>query len=165
MEIGIRLAKSKAKSLDEARPKMKIRRQQNCEEQNSKDWTLYKTIKEHLTNRTCPKSLVKTTQTKVNQIIEKLHWGKHIDDMTKKWLSQTSSPPRFLFSTRLQKRRPIISGYDYPTEKISSFVDTLLQPIAQKQQSYTKGTTDFINFIEKKNKDRQRHNFSSNGCF
>jgi len=45
--------------------------------------------------------------------------------------------------------RPIISGCDGPTERISSFVDTLLQPIAQKQQSYMKDTTDFINFIEK----------------
>ena len=40
---------------------------------------------------------------------------------------------------------------DGPTERISSFVDTLLEPIAQKQQSYTKDTikTDFIHFIEK----------------
>ena len=30
-----------------------------------------------------------------------------------------------------------------------SFEDTLLQPIAQKQISFVKGTTDFINFIEK----------------
>ena len=62
----------------------------------------------------------------------------------------------FLFSTvtltKIHKPvpvgRPIISGCDGPTEKISSFVDTLLQPIAQKQQSYIKDTTDFISFIE-----------------
>ena len=96
-----------------------------------------------------------TTQTKVNQIIDKLHRGKHIDDMTKKWLAQTSSPPRipvFYTLTKIHKPdpvgRPIISGCDGPTEKISSFVDTLLQPIAQKQQSYIKNTTDFISFIE-----------------
>ena len=100
--------------------------------------------------------MVKTTQTKVNQIIEKLHRGKHIDDMTKKWLSQTFIPPRipvFYTFTKSHKpitvRRTIISGCDCLTEKISSFVDTLLQPIAQKQQSYIKDTTDFINFIEK----------------
>ena len=100
--------------------------------------------------------MVKTTQTKVNQIIEKLHRGKHIDDMTKKWLSQTFSPPRipvFYTLTKIHKpipvRRPIISGCDRLTEKISSFLDTLLQPIAQKQQSYIKDTTDFIHFIEK----------------
>ena len=37
---------------------------------------------------------------------------------------------------------------DGPTEKLS-FVDKLLQPIAQQQKSYLKDTTDFINFIEK----------------
>ncbi|XP_067017845.1 uncharacterized protein [Acropora muricata] len=88
-------------------------------------------------------------QTKVNQIIDKLHRGKHIDDM-----AQISSPPIipvFYTLTKIHKPdpvgRPIISGCDGPTEKISSFVDTLLQPIAQKQQSYIKDTTDFISFI------------------
>ena len=100
--------------------------------------------------------MVSTTQTKANQIIDNLYWGKHIDGMAKKWLSQTSSPPRIpVFSTltKIHKPipvgRPIISGCDGPTEKISSFVDTLLQPIAQKQQSYIPDTTGFINFIEK----------------
>ena len=45
--------------------------------------------------------------------------------------------------------RPIISGCEGPTERISSFVDSLLQPIAKSQKSYLKDTTDFINFIEK----------------
>ena len=88
-------------------------------------------------------------QTKVNQIIDKLHRGKHIDDM-----AQISSPPIipvFYTLTKIHKPdpvgRPIISGCDGPTEKISSFVDTLLQPIAKKQQSYIKDTTDFISFI------------------
>ena len=45
--------------------------------------------------------------------------------------------------------RPIISGCDGPTERISAFVDHLIQPIAQKQPSYLKDTTDFLNFIEK----------------
>ena len=31
---------------------------------------------------------------------------------------------------------------------ISAFVDQLIQPIAQKQHSYLKDTTDFLNFIE-----------------
>ena len=44
--------------------------------------------------------------------------------------------------------RPIISGCDGPTERLSSFVDRLIQPIAQKQDSYLKDMTDSINFIE-----------------
>ena len=43
----------------------------------------------------------------------------------------------------------IISGCDGPTERLSSFVDELLQPIAQQQKSYLKDTTHFINFLEK----------------
>ena len=45
--------------------------------------------------------------------------------------------------------RPIISSCDGPTERISSLVDTLLQPISKSQASYLKDTTDFIKFIEK----------------
>ena len=45
--------------------------------------------------------------------------------------------------------RPIISGCDGPTERLSAFVDELLQPIAKEQESYLKDSTDFINFIER----------------
>ena len=48
--------------------------------------------------------------------------------------------------------RPITSGCDSPTERISSFVDHLLQPIAKRQASYLKDTTDFLNFIGEKTK-------------
>ena len=42
--------------------------------------------------------------------------------------------------------RPIISGCDGPTERLSAFVDKLLQPIAKEQESYLKDSTDVINF-------------------
>ena len=74
--------------------------------------------------------------------------------MTKKWLSQTPSPPRvpvFYTLIRIHKPvltgRPITSGCDGPTERISSFLDHVLQP---SQKSYLKDTTQFINFIEKR---------------
>ena len=76
--------------------------------------------------------------------------------MTKNWFSRTQDPPRILIFytlTKIQKPnpvgRPIISGCEGPTERLSFFVDKLLQPIAQKQKSYLKDTTDFVNFIEK----------------
>ena len=82
--------------------------------------------------------------------------GDHIDDMNKNWLSLTPNPlriPVFYTLTKIHKpnpvRRPIISGCEGPTERISSFVDHLLQPIAKIQKSYLKDTTDFLNFIEK----------------
>ena len=99
--------------------------------------------------------MVKETHSKVLRLITDLHRENHIDDMTRKWLSQTPNPPRipeFYTLTKIHKPtitgRPIISGCDGPTERISSFVDTLLQPISKIQKSYLKDTTDFINFIE-----------------
>ena len=78
--------------------------------------------------------------------------------MTLKWLSQTPNPPRipvFYTLTKIHKPtpvgRPIVAGNDGPTERISSFVDSLLQPIAKSQKSYLKDTTDFVNFIKRRN--------------
>jgi len=78
-----------------------------------------------------------------------------IDEMTVKWLSQTPNPPKipeFYTLTKIHKPtvvgRPIISGCDGPTERISCFVNRLIHPIAQQQQSYMKDSKDFINFIE-----------------
>ena len=75
--------------------------------------------------------------------------------MTKKWLCQTPNPPRipkFYTLTKIHKPspvgRPIVSGCGGTKKKLSSFVDKLLQPIAQQQKSYLKDTTDFVNFIE-----------------
>ena len=99
--------------------------------------------------------MVETTTRKVTQLIKSLLKEGHIDDMTAKWLSLTPNPPRipsFYTFTKIHKPtpvgRPIISGCDGPTERISAFVDRLIQPIAQKQDSYLKDTTDFLNFIE-----------------
>ena len=41
-----------------------------------------------------------------------------------------------------------MSGSNGPTERNSAFFDRLLQPIAQRQVSYLKDSTDFINFME-----------------
>ena len=106
--------------------------------------------------RPLEKPMVETTAKKVNQLIKSLLQGNHIDEMTAKWLSLAPNPPRipvFYTLTKIHKPtpvgRPIISGCDGPTERLSSFVDRLIQPIAQKQDSYLNDTTDFINFIEK----------------
>ena len=100
--------------------------------------------------------MVSETYRRVTQLIKSLYHGKHIDAMTEKWLSLTQNPPRipvFYTLTKIHKPnlvgRPIISGCEGPTERISSFLDYLLQPIAKAQQSYLKDTTDLINFIER----------------
>ena len=99
--------------------------------------------------------VVSETATKVITIINALFTNGHIDQMTHKWLSLGQNPPRipeFYTLTKIHKTipvgRPIVSGSGGPTERISSFVDSRLQPIAQKQESYIKDTTRFINFIE-----------------
>jgi len=105
--------------------------------------------------RPLAKPMVAETYSKVVNLVKELHQGHYIDEMTKKWLSQTANPPRipqFYTLTKIHKAnpvgRPIISGCEGPTERISSFVDSLLQPIAKLQNSYLKDTTDFINFLE-----------------
>ena len=98
--------------------------------------------------------MVETTTKRAQQLIKTLLSEGHIDKTTAKWLS--SDPPRipaFYTLTKIHKPtpvgRPIISGCSGPTERISAFVDHLIQPIAQLQASYLKDTTDFINFIER----------------
>ena len=61
--------------------------------------------------------------------------------LTKKSLSQTPNQPRipvFYTLTKIHKKnpvgRPIISGCDGPTERISSFIDNILQPIAKRSE-------------------------------
>ena len=74
--------------------------------------------------------------------------------MTVKWLSQTPNPPRipvFYTLTKIHKPtpvgRPIVAGNDGPTERISSFVDGLLQPIATDKYQRTKVSSNTTNTI------------------
>ena len=99
--------------------------------------------------------IVQDIARKVKELINKLYRSGYIDLMTHKWLTIGLKQPRipeFYTLTKIHKKtlvgRPIVSGRSGPTERISSFVDSLLQPVAIKQVSYIKDTTDFINFIE-----------------
>ena len=104
------------------------------------------------------KPMVRDTFQRVEHLINSLRQAGYIDEMTAKWFNQTPDPPRiqmFYTLTKIHKPtlvgRPIISGCDDPTERLSSFpsgVDKVLQPIAQIQESYLKDTTHFIMFIE-----------------
>ena len=79
--------------------------------------------------------MVVETSERVKKLIDKHYKEKHIDEMTRRWLSLMPNPPRiqqFYTLTKIHKPtpvgRPIISGCEGPTERISSFVDSLLQP-------------------------------------
>ena len=103
--------------------------------------------------------MVEATSQKVKQIIKELYQGNYIDEMTVEWLSQTPNPtrvPLFYTLTKIHKPahvgRPILAGNDGPTERLSAFVDSILQSIAKtakSQKSHLKDTTDFVNFIER----------------
>ena len=105
-----------------------------------------------------PIAIVSQTAAKVNTIVNTLFANGHIDKlykMTYKLFNSGQNPPRipeFNTRTKIHKPtpvgRPIISGSGGSTERISNFVDSVLQPIAKKQESYIKDTTHFINFIE-----------------
>ena len=89
--------------------------------------------------------MVEETSFRFKLLIRELRQHNHIDNMTNQSLCQTPNQPRILVFYTLTKihkptpvGRPIISGYDGPTD----------EPIAQKQKSYLKDTTNFINFIE-----------------
>ena len=57
---------------------------------------------------------------------------------------------RFYLLPKIHKRlhdipgRPVISNSSYYTEKISSFIEYHLKPLAQKVKSYIKDTNDFL---------------------
>ena len=89
--------------------------------------------------------IVSSTAAKVGNIVKTLFDNGHIDNMTYKWLSSGQNPPRipeFYTLTKIHKNtpvgRPIVSGSSGPTERISSFVDSLLQPIAQNKSHISK---------------------------
>ena len=99
--------------------------------------------------------MVRDTFQPVKHLINSLCQAGCIDEMTAKWFNQTPDPPRILVFYTLPKihkqtllKRPIISGCDGSTERLSSLVEKLLQPIAQIQESYLEDTTHFIRFIE-----------------
>ena len=86
--------------------------------------------------RPLEKQMAVVTAEKIKQLTTSMLTEGHIDVMTVKWLSQTPNPPRipeFYTLTKIHKPtlvgRPIISGCDGPTERISCFVDRLIQPI------------------------------------
>ena len=93
-------------------------------------------------------SMAQETSQKVQEIINNLHEGGHIDTMTKKWLSQTPCLPRiplFLHINQVSQTNSNWKTYKFglrrcPTERISSFLDHILRPIAKAQKSYLNGS-------------------------
>ena len=88
----------------------------------------------------------------VNALATELHGSDYINEFEKDTLYEGERTSLFYGLPKIHKifkifpaLRPICSGSDSQTVRLSEYVDTFLKPIAQKTQSYVRDTTDFIN--------------------
>ena len=87
---------------------------------------------------------------KINVRINKLRDDGYISDSTLQYLliNSDARAGRFYLLPKIHKTncpgRPVISGCNTPTEKISAFADHQLKPLVPQMSSYVKGTNDFL---------------------
>ena len=87
---------------------------------------------------------------KINERIQKSYHQGNIDKETQQYLmaSGEERAGRFYLLPKIHKEgcpgRPVISGCNTPTEKISQFVDHHLRPLVPNIASYIKDTNDFL---------------------
>ena len=88
----------------------------------------------------------------IDSTIDKMSASELITDLESTKTKQGTCTPRFYGLPKLHKQysdfpplRPICSGYNSCTVRISEFVDTYLKLIAQQSLSYVKVTTAFLN--------------------
>ncbi len=86
----------------------------------------------------------------ISDILYKMFQAEEISETVYKYLLPTKNvrTPVFYFLPKIHKKkvvgRPIISGNEGPTEKISAFVDAHIKQYVTTLPSYVKDTTDFI---------------------
>ncbi|XP_074648985.1 uncharacterized protein LOC141904308 [Tubulanus polymorphus] len=89
----------------------------------------------------------------IKRIIDDMRNNQEIDHVT--WLYLTPGSdikiPEFYLLPKIHKvnnpGRPILSGNNGPTEKISKYLDYFLRPIASRVSTYIQDTNDFLNKI------------------
>lgn len=103
------------------------------------------------------KNLTEEFRCKINSMITTLEEKKEITGGTAKLLlnNEECRTPQIYFLPKIHKGkipppgRPIVSGNNCPSEKISIFVDCFLQPLVKMSKSYIKDTKDFVDIIAK----------------
>ena len=93
---------------------------------------------------------------KVEQLIIQMYDTKEIDIKTYNYLMSGGNRTSIFYTLpKIHKKfekippgHPIVSSIDSPTEKISQFLDIILQPYAQSGRSYIKDTSDFLLKLE-----------------
>ena len=88
----------------------------------------------------------------VNRIVQSLYSAKMISKRLKKYLwAEHCRTAVFYMLPKIHKKnipgRPIVSASSCATEKLSEFIDVLLNPLVTKTSSYVRDTSDFINKI------------------
>ena len=96
-----------------------------------------------------------------NRFVEELHEKGHIDDKTYKWAKiepNHVSTHRFYTLPKIHKTlskppgRPIVSGLNGPTEKLSKLVDHWLQSYVNMLPSHIKDSTHMLQIIDEWNR-------------
>ena len=91
----------------------------------------------------------------IKKSIDNLHETGYIDDTTRNYLTppENTRTQRIYFLKKLHKNphgiRPIVSGINGPTERLSSYIDHYLKPTLSNIPSLLNNTQDAINIIEK----------------
>ena len=92
-----------------------------------------------------------------NTIIRDLYLNVHIDkttlnwaltDINKVWRHQIYMLPKVHKTQDHPPGRPIVSGINGPTEKLSKLMDHWLQPIVTKLPSYVQDTTHMLQVLQ-----------------
>ena len=90
----------------------------------------------------------------VHDTVEDMYQNGEIDETVKLYLiSDHVKTARFYLLPKIHKNkipppcRPVVSGNQSPTERISQFVDNFLQPCSVKVKSYLKDTNEFLRRI------------------
>ena len=109
------------------------------------DTNFYKSVDLDLTQTHCDQ---------VRRVIDSMFHNNEITGDTYRYLlTDNKRTAEFYMLPKIHKSlvnppgRPIISGNDCPTEKISHLLDIILQPFVPQIKSYVKDTTDFIKKI------------------
>ena len=98
-----------------------------------------------------PQNNIPHLHTEIQSFLDDLKLQKTIDKQTHTFLSPHQPPrtPLFYMNPKIHKPntpgRPIISGCDSLTEKLSIYIDHFLKPLVALIPSYIKDTTHFLN--------------------
>ena len=100
-----------------------------------------------------PQNNIPHLHTEIQSFLDDLKLQQTIDKQTHTFLSPHQPPrtPLFYMNPKIHKPntpgRPIISGCDSPTEKLSIYIDHFLKPLVPLIPSYIKDTTHFLNTL------------------